>query len=553
MSKEIRAAGYIRVSSEGQTDNTSLPEQRRLIKNYVSQYNYKLTKIYADEGISGKTTKDRPDMLKALDDAKAGKFDILIVRDTSRFGRDLLEILQNHKAFENAGVKLLAVKEDIQNTMYMQIKGIFAEQEWKTTKERMVGGKISRALDGIPPTNKLPFGRTFNEEKEKGKRWNVDQNKVDAIEWVYQEYVKKDRSLRKIAEEIEGRFGFPITYHYLTTVLKEKCGTYWEMNFEEHGEPISFEIPPLLKPHQIQAIKDRLAHNRTNNRTDTKDYLLTGFIRCIHCGKSLSGFSPHKGRYEYYQHSSSKTTTCDAFTTVSLPKVEKEVFEMIFDDIGDTASFEKAIKDSLPDTKYIEKVENEIDTKKQRLKEVKTKRKRLVQAVLDGKLEEDNTEETDTELKETEERLTNEIDEAQNRLDNLPDPEEVKKQAHQIRIELLDKYKSEEHLQEMTFKEKKRLLHFLFDGKAPDGKGYGGHGEYGIYVDKKGKGQSADYHYWLFGRLRASRSIKDDDDSGGKDDRKRLFDVDHKNDFTHKKSDYKTNNFASRQKNKKKF
>jgi len=210
---------------------------------------------------------------------------------------------------------------------------------------------------------------------EKNKKWGLDDEKVKAIQWVYEEYVKKDRSLQQIAIDIGNRFDFSITYSYLITVLKERCGTHWEVNFKAEDKPFPFKVPRILSDHKIQAIKDRLAHNNTSNRSDVKGkYLLAGFIRCMHCGKSLHGQAPHGGKYKYYRHPCKLADTCDAFGSVPLDKIEHAVFQTIFENIYDAPTFEKAIKNSLPDEDLIEELENKIETKKERKKKVKMKR-----------------------------------------------------------------------------------------------------------------------------------------------------------------------------------
>ena len=57
----------------------------------------------------------------------------------------------------------------------------------------------------------------------------------------------------------------------------------------------------------------------------------------------------------------------------------------------------------------------------------------------------------------------------------------------------------------MSFDDKQRLLHLLFDGKDPDGK------PYGIYVSKRGRGPGKKIDYFLYGRLTGIRTLKDKD------------------------------------------
>ena len=87
----------------------------------------------------------------------------------------------------------------------------------------------------------------------------------------------------------------------------------------------------------------------------------------------------------------------------------------------------------------------------------------------------------------------------------MPDADQVREEAEQIRRQLLEQFSSENRLQEMTFDEKKRLLHWLFDGKDSDGKSYG------IYVKKRGYGHGAAIDYFLYGRITGLRTLKGDD------------------------------------------
>jgi len=57
----------------------------------------------------------------------------------------------------------------------------------------------------------------------------------------------------------------------------------------------------------------------------------------------------------------------------------------------------------------------------------------------------------------------------------------------------------------MTYKEKRKLLHWLFDGHDEYG------ARYGIYITKKGKGRNAMIDYFMYGRLTGLRTLKGDD------------------------------------------
>jgi len=87
----------------------------------------------------------------------------------------------------------------------------------------------------------------------------------------------------------------------------------------------------------------------------------------------------------------------------------------------------------------------------------------------------------------------------------MPDLKQVKQEAEQIRRELLTHYGSRDHLQRMSFDDKKQLLHWLFDGKDRDGK------PYGIYISRRGRGRQQKVDYFMYGRITGLRTLRGDD------------------------------------------
>ena len=73
-----RVAAYARVSVEKDAAEHSLEAQIDYYNTYISNHpEWFFAGIYADEGISGTTSK-RPEFQRMLEDAKAHRFDIII-------------------------------------------------------------------------------------------------------------------------------------------------------------------------------------------------------------------------------------------------------------------------------------------------------------------------------------------------------------------------------------------------------------------------------------------------------------------------------------------
>ena len=89
--KRGTAVGYIRVSTEDQTQGYSLDAQRAGIQEYCERNGYQLVRIYADEGVSAHTDKisKRPQLSLLLEHAKQGQFDVVVVHTLDRWARNM--------------------------------------------------------------------------------------------------------------------------------------------------------------------------------------------------------------------------------------------------------------------------------------------------------------------------------------------------------------------------------------------------------------------------------------------------------------------------------
>ena len=82
---------YMRLSKDDERagESLSIENQRAILTEYVSQQGWTVYNEYVDDGISG-VTFERTGLQRMLDDAKAGRINLIICKDLSRFGRDYL-------------------------------------------------------------------------------------------------------------------------------------------------------------------------------------------------------------------------------------------------------------------------------------------------------------------------------------------------------------------------------------------------------------------------------------------------------------------------------
>lgn len=90
MNRESVTALYCRLSvdDDNEGESLSIENQKRLLTQYADEKGFFNTRFYVDDGISG-TTFERDGFKKMMNDVQSGEVKTVIVKDMSRFGRDL--------------------------------------------------------------------------------------------------------------------------------------------------------------------------------------------------------------------------------------------------------------------------------------------------------------------------------------------------------------------------------------------------------------------------------------------------------------------------------
>jgi DNA invertase Pin-like site-specific DNA recombinase len=132
------AAGYVRVSTEKQRENESHKNQRERLNMWGRENGHELT-IYEDIAISGQS--DERDAYERLMDEYT-EYDMIVVRELSRFGRDLQNVLSDIQEINEDDVDFVSLKEDMidttsaQGQLFLQIIGAFNEFWANIARER---------------------------------------------------------------------------------------------------------------------------------------------------------------------------------------------------------------------------------------------------------------------------------------------------------------------------------------------------------------------------------------------------------------------------------
>ncbi|HOI25064.1 MAG TPA: recombinase family protein [Caldisericia bacterium] len=177
----MKAAAYIRVSTEEQLKGFGLEVQKERIHYYAKFRGINIKKWYEDSGISAKTTQ-RPGLQLMIQDIKKNKYDALIVYKLDRLSRslrDLLNLLED--SLNPYKCEFISVTEQFdtsvpQGKLMIQLLGSFAEFERNLIVERTWNGKMAKAQQGGYTGGEPPYGF-----KAEGKQLVLDPEKITLI------------------------------------------------------------------------------------------------------------------------------------------------------------------------------------------------------------------------------------------------------------------------------------------------------------------------------------------------------------------------------------
>ncbi len=300
-------------------------------------------------------------------------------------------------------------------------------------------------------------------------------------------------SLREIAATIPKKY--KLSYTNILKVIHNVAGDRWQVKFKDLDEPIEYKIPALLENETIEKVQRRLEHNRIFNRTDSKEkYILGGFIRCWVCGRAMSGqVQKYKDiKHKYYVHPGSKWEKCRALSSIKAERIEKVVFDSIIENTFDKDGFNEAIKQNFPDPKERDLLKNEIKILKKKVNKITKDQDKLVDALLNETIETELIRKKDRELNLLKQDLENRLKKKEIILKNMPGKSELLEYGESIRLQLENYFGSRERFNEMSFDEKRRLLHAVFEGNDEDGK------PYGVYLEKI---KSRVYECFIYAKL----------------------------------------------------
>lgn len=202
---KLKVAAYCRVSTDSDEQATSYEAQVEHYTDFIKKNpEWEFAGIFADDGISGTNTKKREEFNRMIDEAMAGKIDMIVTKSISRFARNTLDCLKYIRQLKEKNIPVYFEKENI-NTMdakgevLLTIMASLAQQESQSLSQNVKLGFQYRYQQGQITVN---HNRFLGYTKDEKGQLIIDPDEAVVVRRIYREYLE-GASLQQICRGLE--------------------------------------------------------------------------------------------------------------------------------------------------------------------------------------------------------------------------------------------------------------------------------------------------------------------------------------------------------------
>jgi site-specific DNA recombinase len=323
--------GYCRLSRDEDTGemNTSIEAQQEIIRRYAKDNNLVLDKMYIDDNYSGyvvtsydDTVYERPDFLSLYEYVKNGKIEKIIVKDSSRFGRNgsVSEIIL--KRFKKYGCTCIDISGNDLLNDFTAIYGFVNEMAVKEASR-----KVRLTFAEKQKSGKLLMGNSYFGYFRVNKiKLIINPEEATVIKLIFDMYLNGN-GYSKIANYLNdngyltpsGHFnkqkqdkgiihkvtisekwqpahlarilgndlycGILTTHKNYVDGIKGKMKSYSKDQWYKHAD----HHEAIINKDDFDLVQDIRKKRNKNYRVKKNEYLFSGFCECGQCGASVSG------------------------------------------------------------------------------------------------------------------------------------------------------------------------------------------------------------------------------------------------------------------------
>jgi DNA invertase Pin-like site-specific DNA recombinase len=444
-----RWAAMTRVSSEEQENKgESLRTQLANIESDVRLLGGRIVKRYCgQEHATG--IEERKQLLRLMEDARAGCFDAVMIAYLDRWDRGSLEAKEALEVFKKHGIRFyVSVTEydlfNPEHLLVVEFAAVISKFFALNQLKKSMLNKIARAKRGYRTCGaQLPYGRTYTEREDGPPVWGINLEQQRIAEDIATRFLSGESFLKLCGE-------YGISHSAMWFNLRNRAGDSWEQRFDCNRlgihEVVTTQVPRLLDDKTIKAVRARLEAGRTYLRKPPPltgklagfvrhSYLLGGYIFCSVCGRAYTGCTKNDpGRsVRYYRHGRKthapvrgEWKPCPLAHLkshyVRADRIENAVMGELFNLMGDVGKRERAIRAAIPDNP---KAQLALERLQRELQKLARDKGRILDLIEQDSVSMDDVKERLRKLKEREALLKEQLDTVQGELRNVPDEKTI--------------------------------------------------------------------------------------------------------------------------------
>ena len=400
---------YCRLSRDdgAEGESNSIANQKKLLAKYAKEHGFTNTKFYVDDGYTG-TNFNRPGFQQMFEDMEMGYISTVIVKDSSRFGRNYLEVGQyTDYYFPEHNIRFIAINDCIDSENgeddFSAFRNVMNEMYAKDISRKVRSSHRLRGNAG-EPLSQPPYG--YMKSPENKKKWIIDPDAAEVVQRVFRLCIEGNgnETIARILQEDKvlvpqaywqskglprgGKKTQPNPYKWCKTTIarileqQEYCGDV--INFKSYSKSFRnktrIENPkenwaifkdvhePIIDRETWERVQELTKNTKRRKPKDenVKKSIFTNLLYCGDCGHKLwFNINKQNPSIRFYSCSNYKGIrgTCESTHYVredSLEQVVKmELFKLAtFLDHDETAFAEllehKTSKDALAERKASE-------------------------------------------------------------------------------------------------------------------------------------------------------------------------------------------------------
>ncbi|MBQ7250599.1 MAG: recombinase family protein [Bacilli bacterium] len=319
--KRPRVAAYCRVSTESEEQQGSFRTQTEYYESFIKRNpDWDFAGIYADEGISGAKAENRPDFLRMVDDALAGKIDIIYMKSITRMGRNTLDNVYYIRLLREKGVYIRFEEEKMdtaseQCEFMLTLMSSLGQQEIMNTSAHVKKTFRMRMERGELVGGSVPLGYGFDKET---RSLFIIEEEAKIVRYIYKRYcdgaggsmIARECMERGWVTKKGGRvwhdttvIGIITNERYKGDLLQGKTFTVDPISkrrLVNYGESVSSYVeghhPPIVSKEVWEKANEIRKTRAMNRKRDEKgritnysrEHPMSSMLQCGFCGHALT-------------------------------------------------------------------------------------------------------------------------------------------------------------------------------------------------------------------------------------------------------------------------